>query len=125
MIYGIGTDIVAVARIQSVLLRHGERFARRILSDDEMEQLGMASAPANWLAKRWAAKEAFAKATGLGMRAPLHFAGIAVHNDALGKPAFKLADEINEWMHRQGITSAHLSVSDERDFALAFVVLET
>jgi holo-[acyl-carrier protein] synthase len=128
VIHGIGADIISVARIESAIKRHGERFAARILSDAEL--LSYRAMPDNtaatrWLAKRWAAKEAMFKAAGLGMRAPFTFAGVGVSNDALGKPVFTFDAAIDEWLQQQGIVSAHVSLSDERECALAFVILET
>jgi holo-[acyl-carrier protein] synthase len=125
MIYGVGTDIVSIARIEETLDRHGAQFAQRILSDDELLQLNDVKTPAPWLAKRWAAKEAFAKAAGIGMRAPLTFAGIGLTNDQAGKPEFVLAESVKFWLQDRGITSAHVSLSDEREHAIAFVILES
>jgi holo-[acyl-carrier protein] synthase len=124
MIYGIGTDIVSITRIQDTLDRHGAQFAQRILSDDELLQLNDVKEPAPWLAKRWAAKEAFAKAAGIGMRAPLTFAGIAIRSDAFGKPAFAFDAAVEQWLRQRSIKHAHVSLSDEREHAIAFVVLE-
>ncbi len=128
MIYGIGTDIISVARIESAIERHGERFAARILSNAELSSYRAMPEPATatrWLAKRWAAKEAMFKAAGLGMRSPFTFPGVSVRNDALGKPALVFDAAISEWLAEQRIVRAHVSLSDERDCALAFVILET
>ena len=77
MILGIGTDIVSIARIRDTLDRHGAAFAQRILSDIELVALNDAKEPVAWLAKRWAAKEAFGKAAGSGIVSPLTLSGIA------------------------------------------------
>ncbi len=126
MIAGIGTDIVSIARIRDTLDRHGASFAQRILSDAEWVALNdvKASAVAAWLAKRWAAKEAFAKAAGTGMRAPLTFAGIGIMHDTHGKPQFALSDTLQQWLVECGVTQTHLSISDEREHAVAFVIFE-
>jgi holo-[acyl-carrier protein] synthase len=124
MIVGIGTDIVSIARIQDTLDRHGAQFAQRILSDDELIALNDVKVPAAWLAKRWAAKEAFAKAAGTGMFAPLTFAGIGVSHDAQGKPQFALSESVQQWLNDRGVTQTHLSISDEREHAIAFVIFE-
>jgi holo-[acyl-carrier protein] synthase len=124
MIYGIGSDIVAIARIQRTLDRHGERFAQRILSADEQVQFANVNNSASWLAKRWAAKEAFVKAAGTGMRDPFTFAAIAVETDAQGKPSFNLNAAAQRWLEQRQITHTHVSLSDERDYAIAFAILE-
>jgi holo-[acyl-carrier protein] synthase len=126
MIAGIGTDLVSIARIRDTLDRHGAAFAQRILSDAELIALNDVKEPAvaAWLAKRWAAKEAFAKAAGTGMRAPLAFHTISIVNDAQGKPSFDLAPSVKEWLEARDIIHAHLSISDEDTHAIAFVVLE-
>jgi holo-[acyl-carrier protein] synthase len=126
MIAGIGTDLVSIARIRDVLDRHRTSFAKRILSDAEFVIFQDVKAPvaATWLAKRWAAKEAFAKAAGTGMRAPLAFRAIAVVNDAQGKPSFHLAPAIVAWLNANNIVHTHLSLSDEQTHAIAFVVFE-
>lgn len=124
MIIGIGTDIVSVARIRDTLDRHGAQFAQRILSDAELLELNDIKDPVPWLAKRWAAKEAFGKAAGSGIRAPLTWAGIAVGHDGAGRPHFELGDAIQHHLQTQGVKRTHLTISDERDYAVAFVVFE-
>lgn len=96
----------------------------RILSDAELaESEGIVDMP-RFLAKRWAAKEAFAKAAGTGMRAPIKWSGITIVHDALGRPELRFAPFIEAWLHRRGIDRCHLSITDEHDFACAFVILE-
>ena len=124
MILGIGTDIVAIARIRDTLDRHGARFAQRILSDTELVALNDSKAPVAWLAKRWAAKEAFGKAAGSGILAPLTWAGIGIGHDDAGRPLFELNDVIAFHLQSRGVARTHLSISDERDYAVAFVVFE-
>jgi holo-[acyl-carrier protein] synthase len=124
MIYGVGTDIVSVIRIQRTLDRHGARFAQRILSAAEQVQFSEVNQSASWLSKRWAAKEAFVKAAGTGMRDPFTFAAIAVETDAHGKPAFNLNATVKRWLEQRGIVHTHVSLSDEREYAIAFVILE-
>ena len=124
MIHGIGTDIVSVARIRQTLDRHGARFAQRILSDIELVALNDAKDPVSWLAKRWAAKEAFGKAAGSGILAPLTWAGIGIGHDDAGRPLFELNDAIAFHLQSRGVTRTHLSISDERDYAVAFVIFE-
>lgn len=124
MIYGIGTDIVSVGRIAASWARFGDAFARRILTDEEVSGLDAIPHPARFLAKRFAAKEAFAKAAGTGLRHPVTLRNIAITHDEMGKPAFSLAGELSDWLAGQGVRVCHLSISDERDNACAFVVLE-
>jgi holo-[acyl-carrier protein] synthase len=125
MIYGVGTDIVSILRIQQTLDRHGAQFAQRILSDAELVQLNDVKEVAPWIAKRWAAKEAFGKAAGIGIRAPLSLNAIGVVNDAAGKPRFEVTPAVQSWLDQRDIARTHLSISDEHDQAIAFVVFET
>jgi holo-[acyl-carrier protein] synthase len=124
VIHGVGTDIVAIARIERMLKEHGERTAAKLLAPSEMEQYCQTSRPAAWLAKRFAAKEALGKALGLGLRDPATLHNIAVLSDSLGRPSFELAPPLADWMKARKLR-AHLSLSDETDTALAFVVVET
>jgi holo-[acyl-carrier protein] synthase len=124
MIFGIGTDIVAYARIEAMHERYGLRAAQRILSSDEMADYQASSDPARLLMKRFAAKEALAKAAGTGLRHPLVLGSISVVHDALGKPMFNFNAALAEHFRLAGIVRHHLSISDERDAAVAFVILE-
>lgn len=124
MIYGIGTDIVAVRRIEAILERHGEAFARRILAVEEWAAFRQSAAPARFLARRFAAKEAFAKALGTGMRPPVSWHNISIAHDRLGKPELGLAPGVEALLAQRGIGGRHLSISDEKEMAVAFVVLE-
>ncbi len=125
MIYGIGTDIVSIERIENTLERHGAQFAQRILTDAELVQLNDVKDVAPWLAKRWAAKEAFGKAAGIGIRTPLALNAIGIVSDEYGKPSFDLAPVVNDWLRERGITRTHVSLSDEREHAIAFVVFDS
>jgi holo-[acyl-carrier protein] synthase len=124
MIYGIGTDIVEVSRIEQSLARFGAAFAQRILNEREWEGYAQSQTQARFLAKRFAAKEAFAKALGTGLRAPATLQNIGITHDALGKPMLELAAELQVLLDEQGIDRQHLSISDEKALAVAFVVLE-
>jgi holo-[acyl-carrier protein] synthase len=124
VIYGIGADIVSTQRIAAVWERHGEAFARRILAPQEWEGFVANTQPARFLAKRFAAKEAFAKALGTGIRAPATWHNIRVAHDELGKPVLDFDPELAELLGRHAIRSHHLSISDEKDMAAAFVILE-
>ncbi|HUW38979.1 MAG TPA: holo-ACP synthase [Rhodocyclaceae bacterium] len=123
MIYGIGTDIVAVGRIAALYQRHGERALEKLLAPEERADCRGAAQPERFLAKRFAAKEAFGKALGTGVRAPALLPAIAVVHDALGKPAFGYSPALAAHLSELGLI-AHLSLSDEGDSALAFVILE-
>lgn len=125
MIYGIGTDIVRVDRMQKDIEKYGDRFASRILTEAEMEDYHANSKKAHFLAKRFAAKEAAAKAMGLGFRNGLQLKHISVDHDELGKPMLEFSGFASEFVQDKEITSVHLSLSDEVDHAVAFVTLET
>jgi holo-[acyl-carrier protein] synthase len=124
MIYGIGTDIVRIQRIDKNLQRYGERFASRILSEDEYKGFKASVRKAHFLAKRFAAKEATAKALGTGFRNGLSLKDISVTHDELGKPILDFSPKCREQLATQCIGNAHLSISDEHDYAVAFVTLE-
>ena len=125
MIVGIGTDLVEYARVQSIWQRHGERFAQRLLSSRELPELALHSDPARLLAKRFAAKEAFSKALGSGMRYPVTMCRISVTHDGLGKPVLVFDATLRAYLAQLGINGHHLSISDERNMIVAFVVLES
>lgn len=124
MIHGIGTDIVEVSRIEESLSRFGDAFAERILTEQEWSSFSQSNTKARFLAKRFAAKEAFAKALGTGLRTPATFQNIGVAHDDLGKPVFVLAPLLQKALDQKKITQLHLSISDEKALAVAFVVLE-
>ncbi len=125
MIFGIGTDIVEVARIEASIEQFGDEFAKRILAESEFASYQESHIKPRFLAKRFAAKEAFAKALGTGLRAPATFQNIAVSHDDLGKPILILAVELKVFLQAKKITKTHVSISDEKNLAAAFVVLET
>ncbi len=124
MILGIGTDLVEIGRIEAALERWGERFARKILVPRELDRLARHRKPAAYLAKRFAAKEAFSKALGTGIRAPVNWQNIGVVNHASGRPYLELAPPLAALVQRRGVQNVHLSLTDERGMAAAFVVLE-
>ena len=124
MIYGIGTDIVAVGRIEAALNRFGDRFARRILATAEWDDFAASNHRARFLAKRFAAKEAFVKALGTGMRYPATWCNINVTHDALGRPGFGIEPELAQVLVQRNIRAHHLSISDEAEMVVAFSVLE-
>lgn len=124
MIFGIGTDITSVSRIAGALERHGAAFAARILAPEELDEFSAQAHPARFLAKRFAAKEAFAKATGRGLRHPVSLQHIRVAHDALGKPVLTCSPELSAYLAQLGVKRQHLSISDEHEHAVAFVILE-
>jgi len=129
MIYGIGTDICDVRRIRARLDRHGERFAHKILSDAELVQWRARSARwpergVRFLATRFSAKEAFSKAIGLGMRMPMSWRLCEVGKLPSGKPTIVLHGGLKDWFEARSLT-AHVSVTDETDYAASFCVVET
>src|SRR3989344_2868659 len=120
MIFGIGTDIVRVARMQEDIDRFGERFAARILTANELHEYRQNSNKANFLARRFAAK---ALGTGFSRGVQLH--DIEVAHDAQGKPLLEFRGRAREFLQEKSITIAHISLADEQDHAVAFVTLET
>ena len=123
MISGIGTDIVAIARLGKLYERHGERALEKLLAPSELEDFSKTGNPARFLAKRFAAKEALGKALGIGVSPPAILPNIAIDHDAAGKPLFSYAPSLAGYLQERGLV-AHLSLSDEAQYALAFVVLE-
>ena len=124
MIFGIGTDIVEVSRIERLLAQYGEAFAQRILTVEEWLAFEQSTIQARFLAKRFSAKEAFAKALGCGLRAPATFRNITITHDDLGKPVFDFKPALQTLLDQRGIRHHHLTISDEKELAVAFVVLE-
>ena len=128
MIYGIGTDICDVRRIHASLEKHGDRFARKILSDGEFATWKARSARwpergVRYLATRFSAKEAFSKAIGLGMRMPMTWRSCEVGKLASGKPVIVLHGKLKDWCDARGL-HAQVSVTDETDYAASFVIVE-
>ena len=123
MIYGIGTDIVAVARMDRALQRHGQRFAERILDAAELADFQVAVHPARFLAKRFAAKEAAVKALGTGFSQGLSLHAISVVHDAAGRPLLHFSGRALDLLEARGIGAHFLSLADEHDYAIAYVTL--
>ncbi len=123
MIFGIGTDIVVIERLERMLEGHGQRVAERILAAAEMAGFETATQPAAYLAKRFAAKEALGKALGLGLRAPATLHNIAVTHDEIGRPSVVCAPPLAAWLAERELI-IHLSISDEAGTAVAFVIAE-
>ena len=128
MIYGIGVDLIEIARIEAAYARFGERFARRILTDRELERYHARRARSDvrgiaFLATRFAAKEAISKALGLGMRTPMTWRAVEVVNDPTGRPLAFASGELRAYMQRRRLR-LHVSLTDERSMATAYAVAE-
>ena len=124
MIFGLGTDVVEIGRIEKALERWGDSFARKVLVDSEMRRFAAHRLRANYLAKRFAAKEAFSKALGTGIRSPASWHGVWVRNLESGKPELHFSPPLTKLLEKNGVTRAHLSLSDEKGVAFATVILE-
>ncbi|PHM23922.1 holo-ACP synthase [Xenorhabdus budapestensis] len=123
-IVGLGTDIVEIFRIEEIVGRSGERLAKRVLSDNEWQQYQQHNQPVRFLARRFAVKEAAAKALGTGIRNGLAFNQFEVVNDILGKPTLKLHGEAEALADQLNVKSMHVTLADERRYACATVILE-
>ncbi len=129
MIFGIGTDICDVRRIEATLARRGERFLERVLGPAERQVFEARRGRVEvrgvrFLATRFSAKEAFSKAVGLGIRMPMTWRSCEILNHPDGKPYIRLHGAMAEWFEARGL-QAHVSVTDESDYAATFVVVET
>jgi holo-[acyl-carrier protein] synthase len=124
VILGTGTDLIDVRRIERALARFGHRFAQRVLDRDEYRRFCGHAKPAHYLAKRFAAKEAFSKAMGTGMFFPVSWHNVSIANDDSGRPYLKFSEPLAALLAQRGISRAHLSLSDEIEMACAFVILE-
>lgn len=129
MIFGIGTDIIDIRRLQATVERRGERFAQKVLGERELavyrERSGrVPQRGLSYLATRFSAKEAFSKAIGMGMRMPMTWRACEILKAPSGKPEIHLHGALAEWFAARRLV-AHVSVSDESDYAAAFVVVET
>ena len=124
-IAGIGTDIVRIQRIRDILQRHPEKFVKRILSPNECVEFHQCADRAAFLAKRFAAKEAASKALGTGIGKNAAFTDFSVAHHNSGQPYLQISGSARETMDKRGIQAAHISLSDESEHALAFVVFES
>jgi holo-[acyl-carrier protein] synthase len=127
MIYGIGTDICDIRRIRATWQRRGERFAKKVLGPTELQVFAYRKAKVeargmSYLATRFSAKEAFSKAIGMGMHMPMTWRSCEILNAPSGKPEIKLHGALALWFEAQQLV-AHVSVTDETDYATSFVVV--
>ena len=125
MIVGIGVDIVDVSRIQKMFDKYGQHFAERILCKEEMQGFSKVTNPVSLLAKRFAAKEAAAKALGTGMREGVGFQSFQITHDALGKPELTFHHAALQKIHFLKVSRTHITISDEKNYAVGFVTLES
>ncbi len=125
MIVGIGTDITSVKRISAVYDKYKDRFVQRILTRKEINSYNKRKNKVHYLAKRFAAKEAVAKALGTGIKRGVFWRNIAVLNQISGAPFIILYDEALARYEQLGAKSSHISISDEQEYAIAFVVLSS
>jgi holo-[acyl-carrier protein] synthase len=128
MIYGIGTDIIQISRIAAALQRHDDRFAQRILGAGELDRFRrrrakMEARGVRFLATRFAAKEAFSKAIGLGIHMPMTWRAVQTLNAPSGEPVISTSGSLHLFMQENGLT-AQVSITDEAEYAVAFVIVE-
>ena len=124
MIYGIGNDLVALKRIENLYEKYGQNLVNHVLHPIEQEELASANNQANFIAKRFAAKEAFSKAVGSGLRSPVTLRNIGVGHHESGKPEFFYEPPLQRWLIQQGIRHVYLSLSDDGEYVLAFAIAE-
>jgi len=128
MIHGIGTDICDIRRLRATLARRGDRFAEKVLGPAELPVFHARRARAEvrgvaYLATRFSAKEAFSKAIGLGLRMPMTWRACEILNHPSGQPYIRLHGGLADWFEQRGFC-AHVTVTDETDYAASFVVVE-
>lgn len=117
----IGTDIIDKRRIEKQLEKHGDRFIRFVLHANEIKDFEKSAFPIKFLASRWASKEAFSKALGTGIRKPVLMNQIEIKKNHLGAPYFIYSDEIKALL---GERSVYLTISDEKNYCVAFVLIQ-
>ena len=125
MIFGIGVDLVTVSRIEGIHQRFGNRFARRYLHEKELIRLAELENPIRFLAKRFAVKEAAVKALGTGERTGVLLRDFYVEHTELGKPLLKVDGKAKTVCEKHSVQATHVSISDEGDQVVAFVVFES
>lgn len=124
MIYGVGTDIVSIDRVQNIISKNRDGFIKRVLTEHERALFSNKADSAAYLAKRFAAKEAFSKALGTGIGRVVSFQDLTIRNNESGKPYFLPSEKLRLYLMEKGIKQGHLSISDESKYAVAFVILE-
>lgn len=124
MIYGVGTDIVSIERVQNIISKNRDGFIKRVLTEHERALFSNKADSSAYLAKRFAAKEAFSKALGTGIGRVVSFQDLTIRNNESGKPYFLPSEKLRLYLMEKGIKQGHLSISDESKYAVAFVILE-
>ena len=124
MIVGVGVDIAETKRFENLYSRYGERIARRILTESEQVEFGRRNNPANYLATRFAAKEAAAKALGTGFGCGVGYKSIEIKNNNQGKPMLKFINTALELARQKKVENVFVSLSDEKHYVVAMVILE-
>lgn len=125
MIVGIGIDLVEKARIDDLHERYGDQFVRRVLNAGELEQFSHSTRKGWFLANRFAAKEAIAKALGTGLRHPVTLHSVGIESTENGRPEFRFSGTLKAYLDSRQIGSAHLSITHEKGLVCAVVVLES
>ncbi len=125
MIAGIGVDIAETIRFSNLYERYGERFARRILTDNELEQFHRRTQSVLFLASRFAAKEAAAKSLGTGFTQGVTYKSVEVSNDAHGKPQLNFYHAALKLIEQRQVSNVFVSLSDEKNYVVAMVILES
>ena len=124
-IVGLGTDIAEIERVEKALSRSGDAFAQRILTDAEYQKFSGLKQQARYLAKRFSAKEAASKALGTGIACGVTFQDFEIDNDSLGRPVLALFGKALELANEKEVNFIHLTISDERNYAVATVIFES
>ena len=124
MILGIGSDLIDIRRMERVIARFGERFLDRVFTPTERAKSEGRKNRIESYAKRFAAKEAFSKAVGRGIRYPVNWQNVGVENERSGKPVLRFSPALDAWLKERGITAVHLSLTDETNLAAAYVIIE-
>ncbi len=124
-IHGVGIDLIRIDRLHRLLARWGERFEKRIFTEAEREACSRRSNYAACLAMRFSAKEAFVKALGTGIRGPVVWLDMEVLNNPLGRPQISLSHRAERFCRERGVTSWHLSLTDDGEYGAAVVVIES
>ena len=125
MIFGVGTDIVEVSRVQATYDRFGENFAKRILMQEELQLFGRSKQPVRFLAMRFAGKEATVKAMGTGFAHGVWFRDVGILNNDWGRPVIIWSERGQRVCDRLGIGHGHVSLTDDAGLVVAFAVVET
>ena len=124
-IFGIGLDLVNAKRIQLLYQKYGDRFPKRILDDDEMQLFENSKNKERYLCNAFAGKEAAVKALGTGFSQGVHWKDFGLSRKSSGQPQLHYTKKIKEKFNSLGISSSHISISDEDPWSIAMVVLET